>query len=168
MLINNYKYRGLIQTFASPVKKLVTEATLKPIASIDGALANIPVGIKTLWDTGASLSFIKAKLRDQLKLRMFRSGTPVSIIGVGGKVEADFTFVSICLGNNIAIEYCPVYVVDFQVNFDLVIGMDIINMGDFSVCNTDMKTSFSFIIPPLTNRINYADIANALNNQNNG
>jgi hypothetical protein len=58
-----------------------------------------------------------------------------------------------------------VYVVDFRVNFDLVIGMDIINMGDFSVCNTDAKTSFSFIIPPLSNRINYAYAADTLNNQ---
>ena len=54
-------------------------------------------------------------------------------------------------------------VVDFPGNFDMVIGMDIINMGDFAVCNADNKTSFSFIIPPLPNRINYSDIANALN-----
>jgi hypothetical protein len=167
MLIDNDKYRSFFQSFDNPVKKLGTPATLLPIASTDRTLCSIPVEIKTLWDTGATLSFIKPKVRDQLRLRMFRTGTPVSIIGVGGLVEADFTFVSLIFANSIALEYCTAYVVDFPGNFDMVIGLDIINMGDFSVCNADNKTSFSFIIPPLPNRINYSEIANALNNQKN-
>jgi len=99
MHTKNNKYRGFFQTFDNPVKKLGTTANLLPIASMEKTLCNIPVQITTLWDTGATLTFIKPKLRDQLKLRMFRTGMPVSIAGVGGLVKADFTFVSILLAS---------------------------------------------------------------------
>ena len=36
-------------------------------------------------------------------------------------------------------------------NLDIIIGMDIINLGDFSVSNYNGKTSFSFRIPSLAN-----------------
>jgi hypothetical protein len=52
-----------------------------------------------------------------------------------------------------------------DINFDIIIGMDIINMGDFAVCNTENKTSFSFVVPPLPDRINFADKAEILNRQ---
>jgi hypothetical protein len=58
---------------------------------------------------------------------------------------------------------CPVYVTDFPGDEDILIGMDIIGMGDFVVCNTDGKTSFSFAIPPLPERTNFVDDAKAAN-----
>jgi len=55
--------------------------------------------------------------------------------------------------------------VDFPVNVDIIIGMDIINMGDFVVCNAENKTTFSFVVPPLPYKINLADNVKALNKQ---
>ncbi|MCL2231780.1 MAG: hypothetical protein FWB99_01735 [Treponema sp.] len=109
------------------------------------------------------MTFIKPGLRDKLKLSMARTESSAVIAGVGGHVKADFTYISILLSHNFIIEYCPVYVVDFPVNVDIVIGMDIINMGDFAVSNADTKTSFSFIVPPLPDRINFSTIADTLN-----
>jgi len=79
---------------------------------------------------------------------------------------------SIALTDSFILECIPVYIVDFPINYDIInydmiIGMNIISMGDFSVNNTGAKTSFSFIMPPLPDRINYADIADKLNNRKN-
>jgi len=163
MLINDIKYRGFIKLYDCPKNKLITTASLFPITSFDKNLRNTPIEVRTLWDTGATLTFIKPELRDKFKLSMVRTESSAIIAGVGGQAKADFTYATISISQNFTIEYCPVFIVDFPVNVDMIIGMDIINMGDFSVCNTGAKTSFSFIIPPLPDRINYADIADKLN-----
>jgi hypothetical protein len=86
--------------------------------------------------------------------------------GIGGDVTADGTLVSIWLAPNFKIEFCPVYVSNFPGDEELLIGMDIIALGDFVVCNADGKTSFSFAMPPFPDRIDLADKANVFNRQN--
>ena len=162
----NSKYRGLIKPYNSLTNKLTSTAYMLPLASFDKDIRNIPVKLKVLWDTGATLTFIKPIIRDKLKLCMFKTDASADIAGLGGIFKADFSIASIILTENLKIDYCPVHVLDYPINFDMIIGMNIINMGDFSVSNTESKTSFSFIIPPLPDRINYADIANSLNNKN--
>ena len=39
---------------------------------------------------------------------------------------------------------------------DILIGMDIITMGDFVITNADGKTLFSFVIPTLNNKISFS------------
>jgi len=56
-----------------------------------------------------------------------------------------------------------VYVTEFPSNADMLIGMDIIRMGDFAVCNADGKTSFSFAVPPFPDRIDLAEKTEADN-----
>ena len=63
-------------------------------------------------------------------------------------------------------EYCTIYVLDFPGDAEVLIGMDIIRMGDFAVCNADKKTSFSFVIPPFPDRINLAEKAETVNKFN--
>ena len=55
------------------------------------------------------------------------------------------------------------YVTEFPSNADMLIGMDIIRMGDFAVCNADGKTSFSFAVPPFPDRIDLAEKTEADN-----
>ena len=165
MSTDRARYRGVNKSYHDQVKKLSTTVYILLTASSDKLLKNITVKIEALWDVGATITFIKPKIRNQPKQRMFRTGSFISVAGVGGLVKADFTVLSVFLASNFAIEYCPAYVVDFPVNFDMVIGMDIINMGDFSVCNTENKTSFSFVIPPLPERVNFSDKADVLNSR---
>jgi hypothetical protein len=82
--------------------------------------------------------------------------------GVGGDVEAEGTLVSIWLASNFVVEFCPVYIANFPGDAGLLIGMDIITMGDFAVCNSNSKTSFSFAMPPFPNRIDFVSKAGAL------
>ena len=163
---NNYiEYRYFTKSYDYSKNKLITTANIFPITSFDKNLRNTPIEVKALWDTGATLTFIKPELKEQLKLSMVRTESSAVIAGVGGYVKADFTYASILLSKNFLIEYCPIYVVGFPVNVDIIIGMDIINMGDFIVCNTENKTSFSFIVPALPSRTNFADNVNILNRQ---
>ena len=53
-------------------------------------------------------------------------------------------------------------------NADMLIGMDIIGMGDFAVCNTDNKTSFSFAVPPFPDRIDLTAKTEAANKNSMG
>jgi predicted aspartyl protease len=163
---NSTVYRGFSKSYGRPVNKLTTVVNILPVLSADKNFRSIPVEIKALWDTGATLTFIKPKFRDQLQLHMARTESTAVIAGVGGMVKADFTFVSVILAQNFKIEYCPVYVLDFPVNVDMIIGMDIIKLGDFVICNTDNKTSFSFAIPPFPDRIDLADKVDEINKQN--
>ena len=43
---------------------------------------------------------------------------------------------------------------------DILIGMDIITMGDFVITNADGKTLFSFVIPTLNNKISFSKMIN--------
>jgi hypothetical protein len=79
-------------------------------------------------------------------------------------LPAELSFMSILVTESLEIELCPVYIADFDDDdFDMIIGMDIITMGDFAICNTDGKTSFSFAMPSFPDRINLADKAEAAN-----
>jgi len=165
MHIKNDRYRGFSKSYDRPVNKLISTANILPLSSMEACLRNTPVEVKILWDTGASLTFIKPKIRDQLKLCMFKTDASATIAGVGGLFNADFTIISIQLNAYFTIEYCPVYVLDFPVNSDMIIGMDILSMGDFLVSSSNKKTTFSFVVPPLPENINLADRAKIYNKQ---
>jgi len=163
MHINSNGYRGFCKSYDKPIKKLFATANILPLSSMDACLRKTLAEVKTLWDTGASLTFIKPKVRDQLKLCTFMNDASATIAGVGGLFKADFTIVSIQLNAYFTIEYCPVYVLDFPVNSDMIIGMDILSMGDFLVSNAGKKTTFSFVMPPLPDSKNLAEIAEIYN-----
>jgi hypothetical protein len=148
------------------VDQLVTPVSLLPISSSDRTLRDTPIEIEALWDTGAMVTCIKPKLCGLLKLRLAETGSSAAIAGVGGEITAGFTLVNIFLTHNLEIEYCPVYVLDFPGDADMIIGMDIITKGDFTVCNADGKTSFSFVIPSFPDRIDLAEKADMANKRN--
>jgi hypothetical protein len=133
---------------------------------VDTKLRGIPIKLTALWDTGTMMTCMKPRLKEQLKLRVITPNPPMVISGVGGTVKADRTIGSIFLADNFMVEYCPIYVLDFPGNTDLIIGMDIIRMGDFAVCNANGETSFSFAMPPFPDRINFANKAETVNKQN--
>ena len=164
MPANNIVYRSFLKNYDKLKKILLMPIEIIPVSSSNEAIRNIPVKIKALWDTGATLTAIKPKLRDQLQLSMVRTGSTAKIAGLGGLFDADYTVLTLRLRENFEINWCPVYVLDYSVDVDIIIGMDIIGMGDFAVCNTNNKTSFSFILPSLPNKIDFTEKAKQLNN----
>lgn len=97
------------------------------------------------WDTGATGTCISKGIVSRLNLQptgMINVQTP-SGIGTMNKYMVNLT-----LNNEVTILNLPV--MDSEIGnqgIDVLIGMDIISMGDFAVSNFDGKTQFTFRIP---------------------
>jgi len=160
------EYRAFFTTYTGVTDELTTPAGIVPLYTTVPVACEAPLKIEALWDTGAVLTFIKPALWDRLKLRPLELSR-TRFAGVGGPVEAEVSFVNLFLTPELMIECCPVYAADFPGDEDLLIGMNIIGMGDFAVCNAEGKTSFSFVMPPFPDRVNFAEKAEAANRSSN-
>jgi len=49
---------------------------------------------------------------------------------------------------------CDVLICSLVKDIDLLIGIDIIQLGDFSISNGGGKTLFTFVIPPFSDKTN--------------
>jgi hypothetical protein len=93
--------------------------------------------------------------------------TPIAtelVHGINSKEVVDVVAVSIKLPNGLLIPDIRVFVCDIPSPIDMLIGMDIIQQGDFHISNAEGRTLFSFVIPALPERLNLAQRADALNN----
>ena len=162
MTASPVEYFALFTTYDGVTKELTTSVSMVPANADDAALCGEPAAVEAIWDTGATMTCIKPALRERLKLRPLEFGS-TEIAGVGGKVAADAAFVDLLIMPGVKIKDCLVYVMDFPGDAEMLIGMDIIGMGDFAVCNAGGKTSFSFAMPPFPDRINLEDKAEAAN-----
>jgi len=151
------EYRGFTAVYDKKVDELISLVNICPIFSLNKTIRNIPVEVKALWDTGAVVTCIKSNLWKRLQLYSLDAASNVVLTGVGGEVVANYSIINLFLTPNLEIEYCPVYMIDFPGDAEILIGMDIINLGDFAISNTDSKTSFSFVLPPFPDRIDFLD-----------
>jgi len=117
------------------------------------------VHTKALWDTGATNCCITKTLADAMGLK------PMGLTKVSyGNQEADSNvyFINLHLPNavnlrNVTVTEC--YSKDDA--FGIIIGMEIITIGDFAITNVAGKTTFSYRVPSIET-INYVDVANQL------
>ncbi len=100
-----------------------------------------------LWDTGATGSVIAKKVVDELGLK------PISyreVYTASGCDHVPAYLVNILLPNNVG--FGPLLVTEGVLNScDVLIGMDIISLGDFTVCLINGKTKFTFQVPSTHN-----------------
>lgn len=107
-----------------------------------------------IWDTGAMASAVTELAA--LKLGLIQTGVK-QISGLGGTLDKKIYLVDILLPNHILLENHPVTEIDNPKDkdgnklepFGMLIGMDIISMGDFSVTNFEGKTVMSFRVPSM-------------------
>jgi len=98
---------------------------------------------QALWDTGATNSVITKVVVDKLGL---------SPIGMGrvytpqGEAITNMYLVNLLLPNNIGIPSLRVSEGILK-GFDVLIGMDIISLGDFAITHKNDGTVFSFQLP---------------------
>jgi len=108
-----------------------------------------------MWDTGATDSVIVKKVYDELNLFAIDR---ITVQGVNSVKDVDVAMIDIILPNKIIFPKHRVTVCEMN-DIDMLIGMDIISKGDFSISNFDGKTLFSFSIPPFENRINLLELS---------
>lgn len=114
---------------------------------------------KALWDTGATNCVVTVQTAKQLNLK------PISVSKVshaGGESFANVYLVDIYLPNRLMIQNVRVTeCADSTGSFGMIIGMDVITNGDFSVTNYGNNTTVSFRIPSVKT-IDYVREANDL------
>lgn len=99
-----------------------------------------------LWDTGASKSAVSLKVVKELGLLSVGEETISTSNGVN---TFNNYLIDVTLPNNIKITNVFVTGSDFE-DVDMLIGMDIISLGDFSITNVNNATTFTFRIPSVT------------------
>ena len=102
------------------------------------------VEFDALWDTGATGSVISQRVVDACGLQP--TGTRKVYHAQGEADDVPAFLINIGLPNNVEIHGLPVIFGVLQ-GVSVLIGMDIIGMGDFAVTNRDGRTRFSFRIP---------------------
>ena len=106
----------------------------------------VPKMWRGLWDTGASKSTITKRIVDDLGLIPIGNA---NISTANGVVAVNTYLVDIGLPNRVVIPNIVVSCADLGDDIDVLIGMDIICNGDFSITNVNDKTTFSFRTPSI-------------------
>jgi hypothetical protein len=98
------------------------------------------------WDTGASKSVITQRVVDACGLKPIRRGYTHGVNGLG---KSEAYVVNIYLPSQITIhELTVVRTNPGDVWWDVLIGMDVISAGEFSVKKVNSNTEWSFSITP--------------------
>lgn len=126
----------IVNAITTPVevKNLFTQTTLST---------------KAIWDTGATISVVTKDLVSQLGL------IPVgktNVLGVHGSKLVNVYFVNLTLNNkeislDIRVTECDALSADNSIG--MLIGMDVITKGDFSITNYHGQTVMSFRVPSI-------------------
>jgi hypothetical protein len=97
-----------------------------------------------LWDTGATGSCVTPSMARKLNLVPVGVG---NMTHAGGIRQSNKYLVDLFLPNNVHVPGVLVMELEDGMSFDVIIGMDIISRGDFSITNSEGKTTMSFRIP---------------------
>jgi hypothetical protein len=121
------------------------------------------ITIRAIWDTGATSTVISPDAAKKIDLV---SIDKLGVYGVNSYTEVDVSIASIILPNSIVLRNKRITVCRLPPAVDMLIGMDIIGMGDLFICNTGNRTLFSYAVPPLPCKIDLVDKAEELNKKN--
>jgi hypothetical protein len=119
-------------------------------------LDKIEADVYALLDTGATNTSISDTLAARLRLK------PVGrykVEAAGGVHMAAAYSIDVLFRNMVS--FANIRAAAFVKNdqFDIIIGMDIITLGDLAITNANNKTVVSFRIPPDTEHIDYVKAA---------
>lgn len=118
---------------------------------------------KAIWDTGATNSVITPKVFNDLNLTILEE---VNVSGVNSLNHmAYLVSAGLFLPNKIGIKEVR-FTVDEIAGTDVLIGMDIISQGDFSVSHGHNHTEFSFAMPSFDTPIDLEEKAHRINDKN--
>jgi len=112
------------------------------------------IGMKSmaLIDTGATGSCISRRFAAGTQLKSFKMG---KVLGAHGVSVVPVYRVDVLLPNGILFTNMDVAEFYGGNDFDFIIGMNILRMGDMALTNSQGKTVFSFRVPPSATHIDF-------------
>jgi hypothetical protein len=140
------------------VRALRTKVTL---FAVSAPAPNKIVVVNAIWDTGATNSVITPSVAKFLNLAPIDY---VNLFGVNSEKPESrpVSIVHIGLPNNVLVQNQRVSIANIA-GTDMLIGMNIITLGDFLICNSGKKTSLSFVIPPFPDKPDWLEMSNKIN-----
>ena len=140
---------AITYNFAKLQKRIITPVNLYPVLPVTAG----SIIVNALWDTGATLSAITPDIKNRLNLVPIRK-KPVA--GVHGTREVEIVPIIIELPNYLIKRSTEAAVCNINVDVGIILGMDVIQLGDFAICNGKGQTLFSFAIPPSNDKIDFS------------
>jgi hypothetical protein len=139
-------HAGFEITLPASGRMLISPVHLMPAHKRGEDVSPYPGIWQALWDTGAQSSTISIALAEQLKLPVVSERV---MIGAGGKYRANEYLAGLLLPNDVVVGEISLFGFIGSAYFDLLIGMDIITLGDFLVSTHAGMMQFSFQIPSM-------------------
>ncbi len=128
-------------------KDIITQVKVGSALNKDTMLS-----VNALWDTGASSTCISKALSKKLGLGIIGKHRMRTASGIQTVPEH---IIDITLPNNLHIPMIPAVEFVGAPNFDILIGMDLITLGDFAITNAGRTSCVSFRFPPASVHIDY-------------
>jgi hypothetical protein len=138
--------KGYEQSYPADINQIITEAKMLPPHKYNEAVIPYSKTVKILWDTGASKSCIRTDLAEKYKFPIISS---ITVMGAGGPFLTNSYLMGLLLPNNIIISEIEVMGLHNAQEIDMLIGMDIIKLGDFLVSTHNEQMYFSFQMPSM-------------------
>jgi hypothetical protein len=129
--------------FGEITRRIITDAAVRQAMKTENTykVFGPSLTLRALWDTGASSSVISAGVAKRLG---FISVDTKGMTGIGGTILSERYYLSITLPNGVTLPVVKVAEWGGSLGFDLLIGMDIISRGNFSIVNDWGRTVFTF------------------------
>jgi len=135
--------------FAKKQNKIITPVNLYPVQLNTAAF----LSTDAIWDTGASMSVVTPEIKNKLKVSPIDKKT---IAGVHSTQIVDIVFITLELPNNVIKKNIEVAVCNIPSNVGMILGMDIIALGDFALSHGNDQTLLSFAVPPFQEKIDFS------------
>jgi len=160
--MSNQKSQAFQENYGLKVREIITFVNLFSVSSPDKGIR-----IKAVWDTGATNTVVAPDIANQLKLSQIDTA---KIVGVNSEsdegVVAPVALVHISLPNNILLRYKRVSIAKkIAGGVEMLIGMDIITLGDFLISNANQETSFSFVMPSFPDQPDWLERSRRINDE---
>lgn len=146
--MKSLSFNSLTIKYSGLATAIITDANISEAYNPEDPPNSLPLNkiFKALWDTGATGTVISEKAAS--KLDLVPSGKKW-IQHAGGKEEKNTYLINLNLPSGLTILGIQATEYPSANQHDIIIGMDVINKGDFSITNVDAKTWMSFRIPSI-------------------
>jgi len=131
------------------LRTIYTDAGLSPtLFGLNASSIQPPVSgkLRAIWDTGASGSVVNMKTAAKTGLQAI-GYTPVET--TNGKYSAPVYICDMYLPAGVVVPAVEMTGGQLGDNVDMLIGMDVITLGDFSITNLGGDTWFTFRVPSM-------------------
>jgi hypothetical protein len=138
------------------LNRIITPVTVQQAENycISNGFEIKPVEARAMWDTGSTGCCISQRLAQYLALTRIDSW---NLTSVHDSKASNVYLLDIVLPDKISIANVPAVEIEAIGQYDIIIGMNIITLGDLAITNDSGKTVMSFRLPAANVPIDFSN-----------